>query len=111
MDFRGGLSIAMGPRSAATKAYEGGKTLQYDGLKDSPMTDLVHAMGVILSDKSADTTLQLARDLFTQKPREMARITGAMADAFDVAQKHPEASIPRNSTFWDEQLDEMSKLA
>ena len=41
--------------------------------------------------------------------RQMARVTGAMSAAFDIAQKHPEAKIPRTSTYWDETLDTIAQ--
>ena len=112
MDMLGGLHVAVGPRAQKTKAYPGGKTVQYDGIAtDSPMLDLIYAMGVILSDRTSDSTLALTRELFATKPKEMARVTGAMIAAFDIAQKHPEAKLPRTATFWDENLETMSAIA
>jgi hypothetical protein len=111
MDMIGGMHVAVGPRVAKKKTYAD-KTLEYEGIgQDSPMLDLIYAMGVILSDRSTDTTLALGRELFASRPKEMARVTGAMMSAFDVAQKHPEAKIPRTTTFWDENLDVISKIA
>jgi hypothetical protein len=112
MDMIGGLPVVMGPRETRTKAY-GDKKVQFDGIrtKDSPILDLVYAMGAILGDKSADATLAMAKELFTTNTKQVARLTGGLNTAFDIAQKHPEASIPRTSTFWDENLDIMSKMA
>ena len=112
MDMMGGLPVVMGPRELRTKTYGDGKKVEFDGIrtKDSPMLDLVHAMGAILGDKSTDATLALARQLFTDNSKETARVTGALSAAFDIAQKHPEAQIPRESTFWDENLETMAKL-
>jgi len=112
MDTLGGLDVAVGPRVAKTKKYANGESVAYQGIDtNSPMLDLIYAMSVILSDKNTDTTLSLARELFTSKQKEMARVTGAMSTAFDVAQKHPEAKIPREATFWDENLDAIGKIA
>ncbi len=112
MDTIGGMDIAVGPRVAKTKSYAGGKTIEYQGIsQDSPMLDLVYAMGVILSDRNTDSTLALGRELFTTKAAEMARVTGAMSKAFDIAQKHTEAKLPRTATFWDESLDAVAKIA
>ncbi len=112
MDLLGGLYVAVGPRVDKSKSYTNGHSVPYKGIApDSPMLDLIYAMSVILADKSTDTTLSLARELFVQKPQEMARLTGAMSKAFDIAQKHPEAKIPRTATFWDENLETMSKMA
>jgi hypothetical protein len=113
MDMVGALPIMLGPRETRTKEYADGAKVQYDGVRtaDSPILDLVYAMGAILGDKSADQTLAMTKQLFTTKTKEMARVTGALNTAFDIAQKHPEASIPRTSTFWDENLDIVAKIA
>lgn len=112
MDMLGGLHVAVGPRVQKSKSYAGGKTVQYTGIApDSPMLDLIYAMGVILSDRTTDSTLALGRELFATKSKETARMTGAMIGAFDIAQKHPEAQIPREATFWDENLETMGKIA
>lgn len=112
MDLVGGMYVAVGPRVEKSKSYAAGKTIQYNGIApDSPMLDLVYAMGTILGDKTTDTTLALGRELFVSKPSEMARVTGALSKAFDIAQKHAEAKIPLEATFWDENLETMAKIA
>ncbi len=111
MDMLGGLHVAVGPRVQKSKTYSG-KSIEYQGIApDSPMLDLIYAMGVILSDRNTDSTLALGHELFATKPKEMARVTGAMLKAFDVAQKHTEAKIPREATFWDENLETMGQIA
>ncbi len=111
MDMMGALPVVMGPRELRSKQY-GDKKIEFDGIrtKDSPMLDLVYALGAVLGDKNADATLAMTRELFTTSSKQMARITGALNQAFDIAQKHPEAQIPRTSTFWDENLEIMAKL-
>jgi hypothetical protein len=112
MDMMGGMPVVMGPRETRTKTY-GDKKVEFDGIrtKDSPVLDLVYAMGAMLGDKSMDSTLAMAKELFTTHSKEMARVTGGISAAFDIAQKHPEAVIPRESTFWDENLETMAKIA
>lgn len=111
MNMLGGLHVAVGPRVQKSKSYAGGKRVDYTGIAtDSPLLDLIYAVGVILSDRTTDGTLALAHDLFATKPKEMARIIGALSGAFDIAQKHPEAKIPRDVIFWDETLAAMGKL-
>jgi hypothetical protein len=112
MDLAGGIPIVLGPRETRTKKYDGDRKLTYDGIrtKDSPLLDLVYAMGTILGDRTGDQTLALVRELFTTQARAMARVTGATNAAFDAAQKHPEAKIPTKSTFWDENLETLAKL-
>lgn len=112
MDLMGGLPIMMGPRETRTKTYEDGVKVQYDGIKvkESPMLDLMWALGTILGDQTADLTLGMTRDLFTTNVKGMARVTGAINTAYDIAQKHTESAIPRKSLFWDEQLELMAEL-
>ncbi len=111
MDMMGALPIMMGPRETRSKSYAD-KRIEFDGIKtkESPVLDLVYALGAILGDKSADDTLALAKELLTTNVKQMARVTGATSAAFDIAQKHPEAVIPRTSTFWDENLETMAKI-
>ncbi len=112
MDMLGGFSVAVGAREELTKSYSTGKTVRYQGIpKASPILDLIYAIGTILGDQTADQTLALAHELYATKSGQMARLTGAMSSAFDIAQKHPEAKIPANAIFWDEQLDTIAKIS
>jgi hypothetical protein len=124
MDMLGGLDIAVGPRAQQSKSYPDGHSVEYSGIaNDSPMLDLVYAMGVILGSPgvsgepagvthgNSDTTLALTRALFDTNVKDMARLTGSMITAFDIARKHAEAKIPRQATFWDENLETMGKIA
>lgn len=111
VDMMGGLYVAMGPRGPQSKTVNG-KVIEYEGVKtkESPMLDLVYAMGVLLGDRSMDTTLSMAKELMAKSPGQLARLSGAMIEAFDIAAKHPEAQLPKNATFWDENLDLMAQL-
>ncbi len=124
MDMLGGIDIAVGPRAQQSKSYADGRSVEYSGIaQDSPILDLIYAMGAILGSPgvsgepaglthgNSDTTLALARELFTTNQKELARMTGATIAAFDIAQKHPEAKIPRQATFWDENLETLGKVA
>lgn len=112
METLGGLQIALGERAPATKTYERGAAVSYSAVPvGSPILDLIHALGAVLGDKSADATLSLARELFATEPAKTARVTGALLDAFDVAQRHPEAKIPATATFWDEAFDVFGEIA
>lgn len=113
MGTLGGMNIMLGPRGSAEKRYETGATVRYDGIQisQSPMLDLVYALGVILADRNTDAVLQMTRELFTKHEQLLARTIGATLVAKDLGNKHPEARIPREATFWDEQLDAMAKIA
>jgi hypothetical protein len=112
MDMMAALPIMMGPRETRVKEYPNGSKVEYDGirLKDSPMLDLVYAMGAILGDRSADNVLAMANDLMAKERASLARLSGGLSAAFDASLKHPEAKLERTSTFWDETLDAMTQL-
>ena len=113
MDAAGAVPIILGPRATTTKSYADGSKVQYNGIRtaDSPALDAIYALGAILGDKTGDQALALTSSLFTDAQPQMARATGAISAAFDIAQLHPEAKIPRTSTYWDENLDILAKTA
>ena len=111
MDLSAGLYVSLGQRAKTEKKFASG-TVSYDGISpNAPILDLIYASGVILGDKSADGTLRMARDLFADHPKEIARITGALLQALEIAKKHDEAKIPRETTFWDDALEITAKIA
>lgn len=112
MDMVGGLSVALGPRTKQKRDYADGSSVSYDGVPaDSPLVDLVYAAGAILGDRHGDTTLALVAQLLQEKPEELARVVGALMESMDIAQAHPEAKIPREATFWDDNIDTMVEIA
>ncbi len=76
----------------------------------SPIVDLVYALGQNLSDPAMDDALALFRKLLAEHPNEMARMIGLGLQLKAIADKHPEARIPENSTLWDEVLDTVAKM-
>lgn len=87
--------------------------LRYRGFhpETSPLVDLVHAVGQLLADPAVDDVLELGRRLAKEHPNELARLIGLGLKIKDIADAHPEASIPAASTFWDEMLDVLAKIA
>jgi hypothetical protein len=81
--------------------------LEYNGFRadDSPLLDLVYALGQMLGDKSTDEALVLVRELMTKHEADVARVAGDALYAREVAAKYPQAQIPRTSTLWDEMID------
>jgi hypothetical protein len=112
MDLVGGLQIAMGPRELTSKQYDQ-KKIEYYGVRtsESPALDLVHALGVILGDKNSDALLALGKELFTSKLSAVARTTGAVNNALDLVDKHPEATLPKTSTYVDGTLEILGEIA
>jgi hypothetical protein len=87
--------------------------VKYNGydVENSPVLDLVYALGQLMGDRTMDDTLQLVSALMTQKQGDVARVVGAGLKAKDIANAHDEARIPKTSTINDETLDVAAKLA
>jgi hypothetical protein len=88
-------------------------TLSYSAFhpESSPLLDVAYALGVMLADPVTDDLLQLGRQLMVQHPAETARLVGLALKIKSIANAHPEAHIPANSTLWDELLDVFAKVA
>lgn len=117
MDALAGAYVLLGSRDgspATQKAYAGDAstdnqlvTIAYDAYhpETSPLLDLVYATGQIMGDPSTDDTLAYTSKLMTNHPGELARVIGAALAFKATADKHPEATLPAKSTFWDEMID------
>ncbi|HEY1693917.1 MAG TPA: hypothetical protein VGG39_17240 [Polyangiaceae bacterium] len=79
--------------------------------ENSPLEDLVYALGVMMSDPVMDDLLQLGRQLMAKNPQALARLVGLGLKIKAIADAHPEAHIPTGSTLWDELLDVIAKIA
>lgn len=116
MDMLAGLGRLLGTRDGGPKTthtYPDNQRVTYDAFhpENSPLIDLLYAFGQLLGDRSMDDTLQVLSALFQDHPGEVARVAGALLKAKDIANAHPEASLPANSTLWDELLDTAVKIA
>ena len=80
------------------------RTITYRGFdpKTSPIVDLVHATGQILAAPQSDDFLKQMIDLFENHEQDVARLIGVALQLKDIADQHPEAGLPRESTFWDQ---------
>lgn len=115
MDLLGGFTVVAGQRNAgkdSIHSYDGNQ-VAYRGFREdqSPVLDLVHAVGQILADPSTDDTLALVQRLAQDKPQVLARLVGAGFRIKEIADQHPEAQIPAASTLWDEMLDVLVKIS
>jgi hypothetical protein len=88
-------------------------TLKYDAFhpEDSPLVDLVYALGQIMTDPAVDDGLQLVRKLAKERPNDFARLIGLGLRMKAIADKHPEAKLPTNSNLWDEMLITVEQIA
>jgi hypothetical protein len=82
-------------------------TVEYDAFHadNSPLLDLVYGLAQALGDQTSDDTLAYTNLLFTKDIGDVARLLGDGLVMKANADKHPEAHIPAQSTFWDEMLD------
>lgn len=119
MYMLGGAYAMLGSRdgsNATQKVYgdaqSGQATIAYDAFhpEDSPLVDLIYAVGQVLGDATTDDVLALSKSLMQNNQGDLARVVGAGLAMKDVANKHPEATIPPKSTFWDEILDVMVQV-
>ncbi len=113
MDSLAGAYVLFGPRSDAGRAYADGSKVAYSGYAPvgSPLGDLISALGQMMGDPSIDSTLSLTSTLLTNSTADVARVIGDALYAKAQADKHPEATIPAASTFWDEVIDLVVQIA
>lgn len=97
------------PKNLGTQPVEL-KYRKFDA-SQSPIVDLVYALGQIMARQEMDDTLAVFRKLTDERPDLVARLIGIGLQLKAIADKHPEAKIPANSTLWDEMLDTVAKIA
>ncbi len=87
--------------------------LSYDAFhpEDSPLVDLVYALGQIATDPAVDDALQLFRQMAKDRPNDLARLIGLGLRMKAIADKHPEAKLPDASMLWDDLLVTIEKIA
>jgi hypothetical protein len=115
MDFASGLALVAGVRDdgrTSERRYSDA-TLAYRGYRQdvSPLLDLVHASAQVFGARDSDDTLALLYRLAKEKPAVLARLIGVGLKIKAIADAHPEATIPAASTFWDEMLDVLTRIA
>jgi hypothetical protein len=110
----GALGVVAGRRetSLRTKRYGDAEVsyLAFDA-RESALVDLVFALGQIVSDPAIDELLVLAKELLQKNPNALARLVGVALELRAIAERHPEATFPDGSTFWDEIIDRFVPIA
>lgn len=86
IDLVRGAGALMGPRALATREYEGGARLEYNGFDtaQAPILDALHAGLQVLRDPDAGDLLALARTLLGEHEPTAAELAEALLDALDV---------------------------
>ncbi|HEX7601380.1 MAG TPA: hypothetical protein VF316_07245 [Polyangiaceae bacterium] len=121
MYMLGGAYALMGSRDGFPKTNRvygdsstgGAVTVTYDAFhpETSPVVDLVYALGNLMGDPATDDTLEYTKILMRDHEGDVARLAGGALAFKAVSDKHPEASIPAKSTFWDEMIDIVALIA
>ncbi len=127
-----GATVLLGPREQAEYDYEKGQVVpigtnceacrEYSRFRgeDSPLVDLVYAVGQILGDKDSDAILLGLIDLAENHETEMARLVSAALRVKEIANEHDglaekgdvlPANLPYENTVWDEAAQPLSKIA
>lgn len=116
MDAMAGLYVVAGTRdeaNATSKKFDDGTTVQYTGYKRdrSPMLDLVHAVTQLIAEPAVDDTLIVAKKLAQDNEADLARIIRATLDGREIANRHPEAQLPKQSTLWDDLFEILGRIS
>ncbi len=116
MDLTAGLPVMVGGRDGSFKTerkYDNGESVAFNQVKanESPLLDLVYALGQLMGDKSFDQVLLLTKQLFATKQADLARVVAAGMAARNAALGHKEATMPLKSAFWDEMIELMGDIA
>lgn len=126
-----GARVLYGPREAAQYDYEADlvKTadepcsgcLTYSRFRgeDSPLPDVLHAVGQVLGDTDSDVLIEALLDLVQKHEGVVARLTGAALRVKEIADEHdalaaqgaePLATLPYETPIWDELAASLAKI-
>jgi hypothetical protein len=114
MSALAGAYVLLGDRVPNAKAvYEDKRELYYTGFdaSNSPIVDLIHAAGQVLSDPESDDFLQSLIGLAQNNEQDLARVIGLGLELKRLGDKHPDAQLPASATLWDEMADVLTKIA
>lgn len=120
-----GAQVLFGDREDATYDYakegQGGKTVQYRRFKseDSPIPDLIHAMGQVLADPDSDALLLSLLDLLENHEQVVARLMGAALRVREISKQHDalaeqgvekKAELAYEVPIWDEMAQIINEI-
>ena len=112
LDLVRGASLLLGDRAPATRTFDDGATLAYQGYATaaSPLLDLVYAFAQLLRDPLVEDTLALSDQLFTAHVPATARLVEAAIAAARLGDAHPEAAIAADAPLWDDLRPLLQKI-
>jgi hypothetical protein len=77
----------------------------------SPIADLTYALGQVLGTPEIDDLLAVAAQLAASHPEQLASFVGLALEVKNIANKHPEATLPATATFWDDLFVQLAQVA
>lgn len=116
MDMMAGLYVVAGARDegeASSKTFADGSVVSYSQFKRdrSPLLDLVHAVTQLMAEPAVDDTLLVAKKLAQENEADLARVLKATLDGRDIAMRHPEAQLPKQSVLWDDLFEILGRIS
>jgi hypothetical protein len=108
-----GLQALLGTRADATKMYASGPVnYRQFTLEGSPLPELVHAVGVLLTHKDAPALLRMLQGLTSARRETVtARLLGAVLAVDAVADRYPNVTMDPRSVIWDDVMDVVRRIA
>ena len=107
-----GAQGLFGDRAMTSRMYSSGP-VAYQGFNaQSPVVDLVHPVGVLLTHKNAPQILALARQLMTgANEQRLARVMGALLNLKAISDRYPNVTMDGRSVIWDDAMVVLRRIA
>ncbi|MFO0608916.1 MAG: hypothetical protein U0324_37465 [Polyangiales bacterium] len=108
-----GMQALLGARVDATKMYASGPVAYRQfSMEGSPLPDLLHAVGVLLTHEDAPAVLRTLQGLTSpQREAVTARLLGAALAVDAVADRYPDVTMDGRSVIWDDVMDVARRIA
>ena len=126
-----GANVLFGPREPAQYDYGTDLVKRVDEAcpsclsytrfrgEDSPLPELVHAVGQVVGDADSDAVIEALLELTEKHEGVVARLTGAALRAKEIADQHdelaaqgvePKAELPYTTPLWDELAQSIAQM-
>ncbi|MEZ4370494.1 MAG: hypothetical protein R3B07_06695 [Polyangiaceae bacterium] len=97
------------PKEVTSDWAHGGSYPSFD-TANSPLLDLIHAVGQVFAHPESDSWLLMAKQLMQTNEGDLARLIGAALRAREIGNQFPNVKLDIKSTFWDELMPVVVKL-
>lgn len=109
-----GMRPLMGPREMTSRDYGAAGRVDYQRYtaNASPLIDLVHGTGSLLTHRDVDAILNMAGALMAPEREALtARLVGAMLAIDEASDRVPEARMDARSVIWDDVMNVVQRIA